>query len=198
MNVAHEKLDGLDRERVLAAVDPVLTAHGVDAVELVWRTDRGGWLLEVTLERPGSRLPGEGITLSLCSDVSRDLSAALDATDAIAHRYRLEVGSPGLERALYGAQDFVRFAGQAIRLKLREPHAGQRVLFGTLQGLDAEGQVSVELPTAEIVSLPLSTIENARLVFQMGGGSNNRGKPASTRRPPRPKAGRAGRSGGRS
>jgi ribosome maturation factor RimP len=186
MNVAHEKLDGLDRERVLGAVGPVLAAHGVDAVELVWRTDRGGWLLEVTVERPGSRLPGEGVTIDLCSDISRDLSAALDVADAIPHRYRLEVGSPGLERALYGAGDYARFSGQLARVKLRDPHAGQYVLHGTLHGLDEDGHVVVELATTELVPLSLSNIENARLVFEMGGGSNGRGKPMGARRSQHP------------
>ena len=67
--VAHERLPGLDRERVLAAVEPVLRAHGVEGVELVWRTDRSGWLLQLTIERPEARIPGEGVTIDLCTDV---------------------------------------------------------------------------------------------------------------------------------
>jgi len=79
MSIAHEKLAGLDRECVLGAVLPVLRAHRVEGVELVWRTDRGGWVLELTVERPDSRLPGAGVTIDLCSEISRDISAALDA-----------------------------------------------------------------------------------------------------------------------
>lgn len=192
MHVAHEKLAGLDRERVLAAVEPVLSAHGVDAVELVWRTDRSGWILELTVERPGSRVPGQGITLDLCSDISRDLSLALDVKDVIPHRYRLEVGSPGVERALYGANDFARFSGKLARIKLREPHSGQSVLYGTLQGLDPDGNVILELSTAELVTLAFSAIESSRLVFQIAGASSARGKPGSGRS--RSGAARASRS----
>lgn len=176
MNVAHEKLDGLDRERVLGAVLPVLRAHGVDAVEIVWRTDRSGWLLEVTVERPESTIPGAGITVELCSEISRDLSAALDVADVIQQRYRLEVGSPGLERALYSARDYARFAGQAARLKLSEAIDGQFVLRGTLQGIDENGLVSLETERSEVLTLPLESIQSARLVFEMGGASA-RGKP---------------------
>ena len=100
MNVAHEHLHGLDRDRVIAVVEPVLRAHNVEGVELVWRTDRAGWVLELTVERPGSTLPGAGVTIDLCSEISRDLSAALDVADVIDARYSLQVGSPGLERAL--------------------------------------------------------------------------------------------------
>ena len=124
MNFAYQKLPGLDPDRIVAAVAPVLRAHGVEGVELVWRTDRGTRVLELTLERSGSRIPGAGITIDLCSEISRDVSAALDVADAIPGRYHLQVGSPGLDRALYRSADYERFAGQVARLRLREPLAG--------------------------------------------------------------------------
>lgn len=189
MNVAHEKLDGLDRERVLAAVAPVLSAHGVDAVELVWRMDSGGRVLELTVERPSSRVPGEGITVDLCADISRDLSAALDVDDVIPFRYRLEVGSPGLERSLYSASDYARFAGRYARLKLRAPHAGQHVLYGTLQGLDESGNVTLSLESSELVTLPIDGIDGARLVFRAEGNAKPTGRRKSR---PQAKSGRAG------
>ncbi|HEY2406717.1 MAG TPA: ribosome maturation factor RimP [Polyangiaceae bacterium] len=166
MNIAHEKLPGLDRERVLAVVEPVLIAHRVECVELVWRTDRGGWLLEVTIERPDTRVPGEGVTIDLCSDVSRDLSAALDVADCIPHHYTLEVGSPGVERALYNPRDYERFAGQGARVKLKTPLASQYVLSGTLHGLDESGRVLLETERSELVNIELETIDSARLIFQ--------------------------------
>lgn len=176
MPIAHVKLDGLNRERVLEAVEPVLRAHAVDAVELVWRTDRGGWVLEVTVERPESRVPGAGVTLELCAEISRELSAALDAADTIAHHYRLEVGSPGLERTLYSVRDYERFAGQVARIKLKAPIDGQYVLRGTLHGLDAEGRVVLESERGELVALPFDGIDSARLVFEMNSAGARGGK----------------------
>jgi ribosome maturation factor RimP len=169
-------LDGLNRERVLEAVLPVLCAHEVDAVELVWRTDRGGWVLELTLERPGSTVPGDGITLELCTEISRDLSAALDVAEAISHRYRLEVGSPGLDRALYVAHDYERFAGQFARIKLKAPALGQFVLRGTLRGLDAERRVLLQEERGDLVPIPIDGIDSARLVFEMNRASARGGK----------------------
>jgi ribosome maturation factor RimP len=166
MRIAHEKLDGLPRERVVEAVRPVLEAHAVDCVELVWKTDRGSKVLEVTIERPEARDPGAGVTLELCTEISRDLSAALDVADCIAQAYRLEVGSPGVERALYGADDFARFANQAARLKLRVPQRGQYVVIGRLHGLDEAGNVRFEDERGELVSIELAQIDSARLVFQ--------------------------------
>jgi ribosome maturation factor RimP len=170
MRIAHEKLAGLPRERILDALSPVLTAHGVDCVELVWRSDRGERLLEVTVERPGTTEPGAGVTLELCTEISRDLSAALDVADCIEGRYRLEVGSPGVERNLYGAADFQRFVGHTARLKLKQPVAGQFVLVGTLEGVDDAERVVLNV-RGEPIGIGLGDVDGARLVFEWSRGT---------------------------
>lgn len=179
MNVAYEHLQGLDRDRLVAVVEPVLRAHNVEGVELIWRTDRAGWVLELTIERPGSTQPGAGVTIDLCSEISRDLSAALDVADVIEARYTLQVGSPGLERALYKLSDYQRFAGQRVKLKLREPVEGQRVLHGVLSGLDDDGQAIVIQTDRGMLNLQFSEIESARLLFDW-----NKGEPRARGRKP--------------
>jgi ribosome maturation factor RimP len=168
MNVAYEKLAGLDADRIKAALGPVLVAHAVECVELVWRTDRGGWVLEVTIEY-GADDPRKSVTLETCAELARDLSAALDVADCIAQKYTLEVGSPGVERSLYTPRDYGRFAGQTARIKLKLPDAGQHVIFGTLRGLDAQGHVLVETERGELKSIELAGIQSGRLLFQWKG-----------------------------
>lgn len=176
MRIAHEKLAGLDREKIVSALEPVLTVHGVDCVELVWRSDRGEPVLEVTIERPDTRDPGAGVTLDLVSDVSRDLSAALDAADAIDRHYRLEVGSPGVERALYDAHDYERFTGHDAKLKLKKPVGGDYVVTGTLEGV-VEGKVALSV-RGKSVLVELSDVDKGHLVF-----SWKRDKPAGGHAP---------------
>ena len=45
------------------------------------------------------------MTVEDCESVSRDVSAVLDASDEIPHRYTLEVSSAGLDRKLYSLED---------------------------------------------------------------------------------------------
>jgi ribosome maturation factor RimP len=188
MKLAHESLKGLDRDRLVSVVEPVLRAHGVDVVELIWRSDQRGWVLYLTIERPDSPDPSLGITLDLCADISRDLSAALDVSEAIpSARYRLEVGSPGIERTLYDIADYARFAGKLAKVKVREPIEGQRVLCGTLKGRDEAGAVVLEVDGREHHLEP-GQIESGRLWFDWqaarGGPSaaNGRQGPGRARR----------------
>jgi ribosome maturation factor RimP len=175
---AHEKLSGLDRPRLLAAIEPVLRAHNVEGVELVWKTDSRGWLLYVTIEVPNRPRPGDGVTLELCSEISRDLSAALDVADVIPVAYRLEIGSPGLDRALYLASDYQRFRGQLAKLKLKHPIEGQFVVRGILFGLDDSGRIVLDTEQGEL-SIELAEVDSAHLVLDMNavgfGGKNTKG-----------------------
>lgn len=169
MAFALQKLTGLDREKVLAAVEPVLAAHRVEGVELLWRTGQGGWVLELTLEVPGSRTPGHGVTLDLCSEISRDLGAALDVADCMPGAYRLEVGSPGLDRKLYSLADCARFEGQLARVQLLAPRDGEHVLRGQLVGVDDAGRALIETERGR-QAFAWEEVKGAQLVFELRTG----------------------------
>jgi ribosome maturation factor RimP len=159
---ALEKLPGLPRERIIDVIAPVLRAHGLAGVELVWRTDSQGRVLSMTVEAEGATEPGAGVTLDVCSRVSRDLSTALDVHELIDGAYRLEVGSPGLERKLYTLVEYERFKGRRAKLKLGIMVSGQYVLTGKLSGVDSEGRILLEVEGATH-ALPLENIRSGQL-----------------------------------
>jgi ribosome maturation factor RimP len=128
------------------------------------------------------------VTLDLCAEISRDLSAALDVADCMPGRYRLEVGSPGIDRALYGVRDYARFAGRGAKVKLRDPVDGQRVLRGSLKGLSEDGRVVLEADGKEH-RLDLASIETGRLTLDFeaarGAPKKNLGHKRAGRAAPR-------------
>jgi len=87
----------------------------------------------------------------------------LEVEDLIAHAYHLEVSSPGLERPLKKREDFVRFIDRQVRIKLRQPVADQRVLIGTLCGL--EGNAVVLMLEEKKVCIDMENISKARLTL---------------------------------
>ena len=182
MQAGYEKLNGIDRDRLFAILEPVLVAHGVEAVEVIWQTDNKGWLLTLTIEKPDTTGPGEGITVDVCAEISRDLAVSLDVEEVIPHKYRLEVGSPGLERALYRIQDYARFAGRDAKLKLREGDSSQIVIRGILRGLDADSKILIDTSDGQR-ALALETIQSGRLEFNWKKPSAQREKCAANARP---------------
>ena len=131
----------------MRVVEPIVSAHGAEVVEVEFKPDRGAWVLRLYVEKAGASenklsTRDAAVDLELCANISRDLSPALDIADLIPHAYHLEVGSPGIERPLRGERDFVRFTGQKAKLKLREITNGQRVVVGTLESV-VDGRVRV-------------------------------------------------------
>jgi ribosome maturation factor RimP len=162
---------GVDRDALLRVVEPVVRAHGAEVVDVELRREQSGWVLRIYVEKAGAAANAlstkdAAVTLELCADVSRDLSPALDVADLVPHAYNLEVSSPGVERPLRGEPDFVRFAGQKAKLKLREPVGGQRVVVGILQGV-SDGKVGVR-EGSRVHAVPLGAVDTARLVFEFG------------------------------
>jgi len=104
----------------------------------------------------------EGVTLDKCACVSRQASALLDVEDPFSHRYTLEVSSPGLDRKLYAEEDFERFAGRRVKVKMKPSHRQHRLIVGRLLGREAD-TVLVQPDDGEVVTVPGSEIAEARL-----------------------------------
>ena len=133
-------------------LDTTVTGLGYELVE-VQRSAKGA-LLRVFIDKP------DGISVDDCANVSQHLSRLL-AVEGVNYD-RLEVSSPGLDRALYKEQDFVRFAGAKARVKLRVAVNGQRNFTGTLGAVN-DGKVELEVD-GKMVAFELSNLDKARLV----------------------------------
>jgi ribosome maturation factor RimP len=169
MPIQAEKLNGSEHLAALRQViEPVCAAHGVALVDARFASEHG-FVLKVLIERPAADLKtGAGVSLADCQHVSRDLSPALDVAEGIAPEgaYRLEVGSPGLDRPLFSLSDYVRFAGETARLQLRVPAAGRRRFTGKLLGVTGE-QVQIEIEQdGQVVTLQHHEIAKANLVYR--------------------------------
>ncbi len=157
--------DSRQLEELRALVAPVCAAHGLELCDARFVSDHGP-VLRVLIERPGDVSGGSGVSLADCQAVSRDLSTVLDVESPhLPHgRYRLEVGSPGLDRPLFSSRDYERFAGREINVRTSRPLAGRRRHTGTLRGLDGEA-IKLDVGGQELV-VPLTEIEKANLVFR--------------------------------
>ncbi len=134
-------------------VELTLAGMGFELVDA--RASGGGRHLSIFIDRPG------GVTVDHCADVSRHLARVFEV-EGIDYD-RLEVSSPGLDRPLRKAADFVRFAGNKVDVRMRTPDAsGRRRFTGLLRG--AQGAVATLEVEGREVALNVDDIERARLV----------------------------------
>ena len=145
---------------LFALLETTLAGLGYELVDL--ERPGKGRLMRIFIDKPGDTggdKPG-GINLDDCAVVSNHLGRVLMVENV--DYDRLEVSSPGLDRPLKQARDFVRFAGQKVRVKLRAPLEGQRNFVGVL-GETRDGQVALEVE-GKTVLFDLANLDRARLV----------------------------------
>jgi ribosome maturation factor RimP len=104
----------------------------------------------------------EGIAIEDCETVSREVAALLDVEDPIPGHYTLEVSSPGLDRPLFTAEQYARFAGEMAAVTVYAPVDGRRKFKGPILGA-GENTITIDQDGVEVV-LDLSNVVKARLV----------------------------------
>lgn len=143
-------------EKLRNIVRPAVEALGYELVGIEHHRQPGSDLLRIYIDQES------GVTVDDCQRVSEQVSAVLDVEDPIRGHYMLEVSSPGLDRPLFEAAHYERFAGHRVRVRLGMALEGRRNFTGKLCGID--GRTVVLEVDDQVVRLPLDNIEQARLV----------------------------------
>ena len=139
----------MDLQQILETTLPGMGYELVD-VEL---TAQG--ILRVFIDKEG------GITVEDCATVSNHLSRVFMVED-VDYKH-LEISSPGLDRPLKKAADFVRFAGSMVKLKTRLPVDGQKNFIGRIESFDEAAQTIVLAFDGKTAQIELSNGDKARI-----------------------------------
>ena len=133
--------------------------------ELVDAEKSVGGLLRVYIDNADAT----AITVDDCEKVTRQLQHVLEVEGAAYER--LEVSSPGLDRPLRKAADYVRFAGEQVEVTLKEPFKGRKKYRGELHALEAEGAFRLVLPS-ERLAKPGAKVSAKRVAAAANAAAN--------------------------
>jgi ribosome maturation factor RimP len=152
-----------DLQDLWTLAEPYVRDAGFDLIEVQYAREQRGAVLRLFIDRPAGS-PGDQTLVGVddCERVSRDVSAALDVADNIAHTYLLEVSSPGLDRPLRRERDFARFVGESARVRLEAGVEGRRNFSGTIRGAK-DGHVEIACD-GRSYDLPIDDIVRANLI----------------------------------
>lgn len=119
-----------------------------------------------------------GVTHEDCAAFATDFGTLLDVEDVVpGSEYTLEVSSPGLERKLLRAEDYVRFTGSLVAVKTFAAVDGNRAWTGRLASFD-DGVLTIDLAAVkqkgkakkaavEKIRIDLKNVEKANLVIEI-------------------------------
>ena len=136
-------------------IEKTVTQLGYELLDL--EVSNRGKLLRLFIDKP------EGINIDDCVLVSNQLGNVLAVENDIDYD-RLEVSSPGLDRALKKESDFIKFVESRANVKVRMPIDGRKNFLGILKGVD-DGDLLIDLEGI-VFKIALTNIDKARLALE--------------------------------
>ena len=153
-------LSHADLSLVEAGINSAVVGLGLSVLEVRFSSGT----LRVTLDADPTP------DLEIITEASKLISELLDLDLAervaeLRQNYELEVSSPGLERPLFNAEHFRRFAGRLIEIKTRSTNGSKTRVQGVIRSSDGSGvELDIE-GTPERRRFDFDTIESAKTVF---------------------------------
>ena len=145
-------------DQLIELIEPVVTGMEYDFWGIEYIAQGKHSVLRVFIDAE------KGIEVDDCAAVSRQLGSVLDVEDPITSEYSLEVSSPGMDRPLFKLEQYKKFIGHHVQLRLRVPFEGRRKFSGLLKEVEQE-DVVIEVDNEEYL-LPIETIDKANVVPQ--------------------------------
>lgn len=99
------------REQILQILEPIASNMGLDLEDVEIKSAGKHSIVQVAIDKDG------GINLDEVAQISNQISEALDAKDVLGEKpYTLEVGSPGIDRALTLPRHWRRNNGRLVKI----------------------------------------------------------------------------------
>jgi len=141
-------------------IEPVVEDHGYELMNIETVHGAGPALLRITID---SKVGDGRVPVDSLAEISREVETNMDARDAIAGAYRMEVSSPGLDRMLAREKDFEAATGSEVKLRTRRPLDGRRRFSGRLMDF-RDGRARLEVG-GDNVEIAFEDIEKANSVY---------------------------------
>lgn len=143
-------------ESLKEMLEPAVNAVGMDLWGIEFMSQGRHSVLRVYIDSDN------GVTIDNCEAASHQVSGVLDVEDPISGEYSLEVSSPGMDRPLFNFDQFARYQGDLIKVRLQMAVNGMRNFTGKL--LEAkDDSLTFEVDNQQL-TVSINQIDKANLV----------------------------------
>ena len=102
-------------EKILALIEPIMQEDTCFIYDTEYIKEAGERILRVFIDKD------RGVDINDCERVSRLIEQVLDEHDIIKEQYRLQVGSPGVERRLAKPWHYKKYIDNTVLVRLYAP-----------------------------------------------------------------------------
>ena len=152
IRVASKRIEILKQQ-----LEPAVQAVGMELWGIEFLSQGKHSVLRIYIESES------GVSVDDCEAASHQISGILDVEDPIPGEYHLEVSSPGLDRPLFTFDQFSRYVGEFIRVRLQIAVEGKRNFTGRLLNA-AENELLTFDAEDKQLTVSVNQIDKANLV----------------------------------
>ena len=145
-------------QSVADLIKPTLEGNGIELVDIEYKKTGRIRVLRVFIDK------NQGVTVHDCQELSREIEDLIEIHELIDGHYVLEVSSPGLDRPLKKAADFLRNKGKRIQIKTYSPINNKKENAGTVIDF-VNGTLFLE-DKKNILKISLTEIAQAKLIIK--------------------------------
>lgn len=138
-------------EEIRKKTESLLREEGLDLVELKIFLQGKTYIVRVLADYSQG-----GVSLKECAHINRLLFSYLDKEKILGEDFSVEVNSPGIDRKLKTAADFLRVKGRNISLWMEKPFKGKTYLEGKMLDVK-EGKIILQ--GKELMEVSLDTVK---------------------------------------
>lgn len=118
-------------DKATKIIKPVVEELGYVFVDLEYRKDYSGQVLELIIDKP------DGVNINDCERVSRALDIPLDEHDVTEGKpYNFNVSSYGLDRTFKTDYDFNKHLNKLVEIKFYAPFNGNKQMLAELKSFN--------------------------------------------------------------
>jgi ribosome maturation factor RimP len=141
-------------EKLFRLIEPLCKTNNIYLHNIEIKGSHRNIIITVTVDTES------GITLNICQSLSREISDLLEQKDFIEDNYRLEVTSPGIDKALEHPFEYRRNIGRDVKVTYFQDNTIKE-FTGKLINYN-EKDLTFEMERERII-IPLDKIKNVKI-----------------------------------
>ncbi len=135
-------------------IESIVESNGLDLIELKVFPKGSSWVIRSIVDYVSG-----GVTVNECSLLNRSIASWIEESNIFGDGFVVEVNSPGLDRPLREAKDFMRVKNKHILVWLKESLKGKTYIEGGL--LNVKDKSILLKVKEDIFDIPFDIIDKA-------------------------------------
>jgi ribosome maturation factor RimP len=151
------------RQEIIDLVESVIESELMELIDVECLKMKSKWVVRIYMDKEN------GVTLDDCAGISNSVGDLLNVHNVPPGPYTLEISSPGLDRPLLKDEDFLKYRGSMVTVRVKEIFSGKKKFCGKLIEFIQEGEKKTLIVDegGKLYHIPREIVSKANLEYKL-------------------------------